>query len=96
MTSRPTKLLSFEVKQNSRLLGKNLKFLTLDKFKVKLISHQKFGRRNTLPESNTIFEQNDFLVFSGMEDDLVIFEKFPIMKIARNRNRNVGAGTVKI
>ena len=58
------------------MIGKNLKFLTLDKFKVKLISHQKFGKRNTLPEANTIFEQNDLLVFSGMEDDLVIFEKF--------------------
>ena len=55
------------------MIGKNLKFLTLDKFKVKLISHQKFGKRNTLPEENTIFEQNDLLVFSGIEDDLVIF-----------------------
>ena len=71
-----TKLLSFEVKQNNKMIGKNLKFLTLDKFKVKLISHQKFGKENTLPEANTIFEQNDLLVFSGMEDDLVIFEKF--------------------
>ena len=71
-----TKLLSFEVKQNNKMIGKNLKFLTLDKFKVKLISHQKFGKRNTLPEENLIFEQNDLLVFSGMEDDLVIFEKF--------------------
>ena len=66
----------FEVKQNNKILGKNIKFLTLDKFKVKLISHQKFGKRNTLPDANTIFEENDFLVFSGIEDDLVIFEKF--------------------
>ena len=71
-----TKLLSFEVNQNNKILGKNLKFLALDKFKVKLISHQKFGKRNTLPNANTIFEENDFLVFSGLEDDLVIFEKF--------------------
>ena len=71
-----TKLLSFEVKQNDKILGKNLKFLTLDKFKVKLISHQKFGKRNTLPDVNKIFEETDFLVFSGIEDDLVIFEKF--------------------
>ena len=31
---------------------------------------------NYLKNDNTIFEQNDLLVFSGMEDDLVIFEKF--------------------
>ena len=71
-----TKLLSFEVKQNNKILGKNLKFLTLDKFKVKFVSHQKFGKINTLPDVNKIFEETDFLVFSGIEDDLVIFEKF--------------------
>ena len=71
-----TKLLSFEVKKNSKIIGKKLKFLSLDKFKVKLISHQKFGQRNTLPDANTTFEKNDFLVFSGIQDDLVIFEKF--------------------
>lgn len=71
-----TKLLSFEVKQNSKIKGKNLRFLSLDKFKVKLISHQKLSKRNTLPDADTIFEKNDLLVFSGMEDDLVIFEKF--------------------
>ena len=53
-----------------------MKFLNLDKFKVKLISHQKFGYRDTFPVEHTTFEKNDLLVFTGIEDDLVIFEKF--------------------
>ena len=69
-----TKLLSFEVKQNNKILEK-FKISYFDKFKVKLFPIKSLVKE-ILSRCKTIFEENDILVFSGIEDDLVIFENF--------------------